>query len=140
MNWDASCSRVEEVDAIGPGNVILIELVSEHVTEVFTAFGRKGVRAERVAQDAVQQARAYLQTDVPVGSHLADQLLLPLAISAWQAEGGLPQRGGSFRTLPLTGHALTHIDILRQFLEIDVRITADPNSDTFLLRLARSER
>jgi RNA 3'-terminal phosphate cyclase (ATP) len=47
--WDADCFAVEEIrDARGPGNVVMIELAAEHVTEVFTAFGRLGVRPEDV--------------------------------------------------------------------------------------------
>ena len=30
--------------------------------------------------------------------------------------------GGSFRTLEPTGHTLTHIDVLRLFLDVDVRL------------------
>jgi RNA 3'-terminal phosphate cyclase len=51
---------------------------------LFCAFGHRGVRAEQVAEEAIQRARSYLQTDAPVGHHLADQLLRPLGISAWQ--------------------------------------------------------
>jgi RNA 3'-terminal phosphate cyclase (ATP) len=53
---------------------------------------------------------------------LADQILLPLGISAWQSANGARQRGVSFRTLPLTGHSKTHIEILRQFLEVQVTV------------------
>src|SRR5262249_31292257 len=83
---------------------------SEHVTEVFTAFGRTGASAEKVAEEAIEQARDYLSADVPVGPYLADQILLPLAISAWQAARGQggdqasSQSGGTFRTPPLTRH------------------------------------
>ena len=121
MTWEAECGRVEEVDALGPGNVAYIELRSEHLTECFTSFGRLGVRAERVAFEAVEQALAYLTSSAAVGPHLADQLILPLGISAWQA-GGAGRRGGSYSTMPLTGHTATHIEILRQFLEIDIRV------------------
>jgi RNA 3'-terminal phosphate cyclase (ATP) len=49
--WDDSCAVTEEVDAHGPGNVTFIELASRHVTEVFTGFGRLGVKAEHVADE-----------------------------------------------------------------------------------------
>jgi RNA 3'-terminal phosphate cyclase (ATP) len=130
MGWDANRGRIEEVDALGPGNVVLVELASEHVTEVFSAFGRRGVRAERVAAEVVQQARNYLQTDAPVGPHLADQILLPQGISAWQPVDGVRQRGGSFRTLPLSGHSATHLEILRQILDIRIRVEPSPDGQT----------
>ena len=38
-------------------------------------------------------ARLYLAADVPAGPHLADQLLLPLGIAAYQKTGG-----GAFRS------------------------------------------
>jgi RNA 3'-terminal phosphate cyclase len=41
--------------------------------------------------------------------------MLPLGIAAWQS-GATSQ----FRTLPLTRHSTTHIEILRQFLGIEI--------------------
>ena len=130
LNWDASFGSHDRVEAHGPGNVVLVELTSEHVTEVFTAFGRTSAKAEKVADELVRQVRAYLSTNAPIGPYLADQLLLPLGISAWQTDGGVRQRGGSFRTLPLTRHSTTHIEILRQFLGIDIRIERSEDGNT----------
>jgi RNA 3'-terminal phosphate cyclase (ATP) len=96
----------------GPGNVLLLEIESEHVTEIVTGFGEVGVRAEAVAEAAVQEARRYLAADVPVGPYLADQLLLPLALAG----------GGVFRTLPLSRHASTNIDVIRAFLPVSVDV------------------
>ena len=88
--WDESCFEVDQIaDAPGPGNALTIELQFEHVTEVFTGFGERGVPAEVVAQRTLDQAQQYLDSDVPVGEHLADQLLLPLGIGAIKgAEAG----------------------------------------------------
>jgi RNA 3'-terminal phosphate cyclase (ATP) len=97
----------------GPGNVLLLEIETAHVTEVFTGFGEVGVRAEAVAERAVQEARRYLAADVPVGPYLADQLLLPLALAG----------GGMFRTVPLTRHASTNIEVIRQFLGTSIDVT-----------------
>jgi RNA 3'-terminal phosphate cyclase (ATP) len=103
-------------DSAGPGNVLLIELEFQHAAEVVAGFGSKGVKAEQVATEACRQAQRYLDSGVPVGEHLADQLLLPLAIGA--AHGA----GGSFRTLPLSEHAVTHVEILRRFLGVEVTV------------------
>jgi RNA 3'-terminal phosphate cyclase (ATP) len=102
----------------GPGNVLLLEIESEHVTEVFTGFGQVGVRAEAVAEKAIEETRRYLVADVPVGPYLADQLLLPLALTG----------GGTFRTVALSRHARTNVEIIRQFLDasIDVTPTSGP--------------
>jgi RNA 3'-terminal phosphate cyclase (ATP) len=128
MTWDESCGAALPVEAHGPGNVAFLEIGSDQVTEVFTGFGRTGVKAERVADEAIDQARDYLQTDVPIGPYLADQLLLPLGISAWQQPSSQRPRGGSFRTLPLTRHSTTHIEILRQFLGIEIHAEATGNT------------
>ncbi|MFO7905464.1 MAG: hypothetical protein ACQESR_19255 [Planctomycetota bacterium] len=50
----------------------MIELESDHVTEVFTGFGRKGVRAEKVAMEVYRDVQTYLKSNVPVGIDLAD--------------------------------------------------------------------
>jgi RNA 3'-terminal phosphate cyclase (ATP) len=122
LGWDDVCGVAEQVPSQGPGNVVFLELNYEHVTELIAGFGRLGVRAERVAEEMVEEATTYLQSTAPVGPHLADQLLLPLGISAWLARRTGEPGGGSFRTLPLTLHATTHIDILRMFLDIDIQV------------------
>jgi RNA 3'-terminal phosphate cyclase (ATP) len=128
--WDASSLVVEELrTARGPGNVVLIELAAEHVTEVFAAFGEKGVRAEQVATRAWESADRYLRAGVPVGEHLADQLLLPLGIGAYQGSGG-----GTFRTLALSPHATTQITVLRRFLDVDI-VTQQVGEDDWLVRV-----
>lgn len=116
--WERSCFALERVSgSVGPGNVLAIELESSAGTEVITAFGETGVTAEFVADKAVEQLRRYLPADVPVGEHLADQLMLPLAVAATSGNGG-----GVFRTLPLSRHARTQIDLLRSFLDVKVEV------------------
>jgi RNA 3'-terminal phosphate cyclase (ATP) len=108
--------KLEEVaDSRGPGNVVVIEVCAANVTEVFTAFGQRGVPAENVAADATRQAQRYLATDVPVGEHLADQLLLPLALAG----------GGVFRTAELSLHAQTNMRVVEQFLNLRFAISSD---------------
>src|SRR5262249_21983292 len=99
-----------------------------------TAFGQQGVKAERVAADAAEQANEYLAAGVPGGRYLADQILLPLGISAWQGGADDPPaetanlaeprraRGGSFRTLELPPHATPHIELLREFLSVTIAV------------------
>lgn len=98
--------------SIGPGNVLLIVIESDHATEVVSGFGVKGVTAERVASGACDEAERYLAADVPVGAHLADQLLIPMALA----------RGGSFRTLTPTEHTLTNANIIQRFLDVAIAI------------------
>lgn len=103
---------LELADAPGPGNVVMVEVVCEQITEVFTGFGRRGVPAEAVGEEAGQGARRYLEAGVPVGRHFADQLLLPLCIAGQ----------GAFRTLELSLHARTNLEVIKRFLDVNVRI------------------
>jgi RNA 3'-terminal phosphate cyclase (ATP) len=90
---------------VGPGNAVTITLEHEHVTEVFTGFGEKGVRAETVASQAAATARDYLSAVAPVGEHLADQLLLPMALG----------EGGSFVTAQATPHLRSNVAVIERF-------------------------
>lgn len=115
MKWGTERLRVEtSTNALSPGNVVMIEFESEHLTEMFSRVGERGVRAEVIAEDAVKEAQQYLATTAPVGEHLADQLLIPLALA----------RGGSFTTGRLSLHTTTNIEIIKKFL--DVEITTEP--------------
>lgn len=121
LNWAPTCFHIREVnDSAGPGNIMMIEVHCEQIREVFTGFGRHGVKAENVANETVKQVRNYLAADVPVGPYLADQLLLPLGVAAWR-----DRQQSQFRTLPLTRHSTTHISILQQMLNIPISVEKD---------------
>jgi len=131
LGWDPGSLEVVRVDnATGPGNALVLEVRSENVTEVFTAFGRRGVRAEAVADEAIREARRYLDSDAPVGEHLADQLLVPLALGA----------GGTFRTLKPTSHTLTNIEVLKRFLPVDVRVREERGGASYRIEVKRADR
>lgn len=119
LDWPGDCGSIEEVDSPGPGNALIIEVHCEHVAEVFTGFGQRGVPAEKVASAAAREARRYLEANVPVGEHLADQLLLPMALAG----------GGRFRTLAPTLHTSTNIATLSRFLETKIGVSeAEPGT------------
>ena len=100
--------HVQQLKGPGPGNALVVSLAFEHVTELFCGFGERGVKAETVASRVVSEAKRYLQADVPVGQHLADQLLLPMALAG----------GGSYRTQPLTEHTRTNMEVIGRFIDI----------------------
>jgi RNA 3'-terminal phosphate cyclase (ATP) len=108
---------------VGPGNAVTITLEHEHVTEVLTGFGEKGVRAEEVSGQAAAEARAYLSTSAPVGEHLADQLLLPMALG----------EGGCFVTAHATSHLRSNIAVIERFTQSKVGIV--PVSNGFAIKM-----
>lgn len=111
MGWSGKQLRLVGLPAEqGPGNVLLLTLEHEHVTEVFTSFGEKSLLAETVAKRLLNEVRAYLKTDAAVGEHLADQLLLPMALAG----------GGSFSCNKVSQHALTNAEVIARFLPVHI--------------------
>ncbi len=118
MNWEPSCCNVREVaNPRGPGNAVLIEIASSGVSELFVGLGAPQIRAEQVARNVLKKAKAYIgMENVPVGLHLADQIMLPMGLAAAQGETS------SFVSMPLTQHSLTHKEILERFLDVQIDI------------------
>ena len=118
LSWKNEWLVAEKVDnSRGPGNIVMIEIESDQVTEIFTGFGQRGLRAEAVAEQAVKDARQYLKTHAFAGEHLADQLVLPLAIAG----------GGSFTAVRLSRHLTTNVEIVRKFIDLDIQTTMLPD-------------
>jgi len=100
------------ISAYGPGNVALVTVRSEAITEVFSAFGKRGLPAEKVAQQLVDEVIEYLDSNVPVGKHLADQLLIPVALAGQ----------GTFLTQVPSSHTMTNIAVIHQFMGIEFKL------------------
>lgn len=106
LHWSQREVEEREVPAHGPGNAILARLRFANIATRCTAVGELRKTAEAVAVDCAKQIECYLATDAPVCEHLADQLLLPLALGA----------GGTFRTADLSEHTRTNAAIIAQFM------------------------
>ena len=113
--------EVREVHASGTANVLMLEVERGDTRELVTGFGEKGLRAEVVAERTCRELARFLAADVPVGEHLADQLLLPLAVAG----------GGRFRSAPLSLHATTNIDTIQLFLDIPIHV--EPAGDAVVV-------
>ena len=71
LSWRDEWLHIEAVrESVSAGNYVAVEIESEHLTEVFTGFGERGVMAEAVAGSAANEARAYLASEAAVGEHL----------------------------------------------------------------------
>lgn len=95
-------------EASGPGTAVYLLAEYKHVTGAFISYGRRGKRAERVAQEAVDAFLAHHATGAVVDPHLADQLILPMAVA---------RTASSFTTSEITNHLLTNIWVVEQFTE-----------------------
>lgn len=105
LTWQPEECEIREVDAASPGNALLLYVERQGGRELVTGFGERGTRAELVASRACAELRRWLDAEVPVGEHLADQLLLPMVLAG----------GGRFRCAPLSSHAITNIDTIAAF-------------------------
>jgi len=106
------CRVVER--PVGPGNVLLISVESDALCTVFAGFGERAIRAEHVAADVCRQAQRYIDADVAVDEHLADQLLLPMALAC----------GGAFTTTQPSAHFLSNAALVEKFLPVEITPTA----------------
>jgi RNA 3'-phosphate cyclase len=117
----------EETWEGGPGTVLAVELDTAPVPTLFFALGARGKPAERVADEAVDQALAYLDAgDALVDAHSADQLVLPMAL----AEGA-----SEYRVAEVTRHLTTNLSVIRRFLERDI-VCAGEEGETGVVRIA----
>ena len=120
LNWSMDHLHVRSLPSdVGPGNSVTITIAHEHITEVFSGFGERSVRAEAVADPPAREALAYLNANAPVGAYLADQLLLPMALSG----------KGSFVTSTISEHLRANALVIEQFTGRHVRY--DPVGEEF---------
>ncbi len=117
LHWPDQVYRAETVESAGPGNVVMISASFREISELSTGFGQRGVPATRVAAGAVDCWERYDDSGVPVGEHLADQLLLPMAIAG----------GGSMVTTRPTLHTVTNAEVIGKFLPIRFRMAPREN-------------
>ncbi len=116
LDWVEAETTVERMDkAKGPCNALMLEVGHDNVTELVTGFGEKGVPAETVAARTIAELQAYLASSAPVGEHLADQLMLPMALAG----------AGRYRTLPLSLHSKTNIETIQKFIDVDIHADED---------------
>jgi RNA 3'-terminal phosphate cyclase (ATP) len=119
-------ARVEprRLRGAGPGAGIFLFTEYEHAVAGFTAYGRKGLPAEHVAEAACQGLLQHHRSGAPVDPHLADQLVLPMAL----AEGE-----SCLVTSEVTRHLLTNAWAVRQFLDCAVRVEGQPGEPGLLV-------
>lgn len=110
--WQAA--EIDFLPGQGPGNLILLYSQGDPVSSLHAGFGEKRKPAEQVAKDLVARARHHLDSGLPVEEHLADQLLLPMALAG----------GGSFYTSMLSEHTRTNIETIQHFLDLPIAVEA----------------
>lgn len=97
----------QRVRSDSPGAGIFLTAVYDNARAGFTALGKKGKPSEQVAQEAVDALLTYHHSGAVVDEHLADQLILPIALAEW---------AGTVSVARLSTHVLTHLWVVEQFL------------------------
>lgn len=107
---------IAEVAAASPGTFILLQAEFETGRCCACALGAKGKRAERVADEAVDELLGDIAAGGAVDAWLADQLLLPLAF--------IPARS-EFTVCSVSGHLLTQAELIGRFLPVEIAVAGD---------------
>ncbi|OPX23794.1 MAG: RNA 3'-terminal-phosphate cyclase [Planctomycetales bacterium 4484_123] len=104
--WPADCG----------GTVVFLRAVFSHGLAGFSALGRRGKPAERVADEAVDELLAFLDADGAVDPHAADQLITILALCP---------RASQLTTTRITNHLLTNAEVIRQITGRQVTVEGE---------------
>lgn len=126
LQWADDDLHINQVESIGPGNIISLRVSDGVINQVIDIVGSKKMSAERVAGKAVAAMKRYLNSGAAVGEYLCDQLLLPLALG----------NGGRFTTIEPSLHTETNIDVIRQFIDVSIE-TRKINDDLFEVSIKR---
>ncbi|KPK84014.1 MAG: hypothetical protein AMJ81_06775 [Phycisphaerae bacterium SM23_33] len=107
---------VVEPAARSPGTAVYVETEFETGRAAFSALGRRGKPAEQVAREAVNELARFLHTDAAFDYHLADQVLLPLALADGESR---------FTTSAVSEHLLANAHVISLFLGQVVQTSGD---------------
>jgi RNA 3'-terminal phosphate cyclase (ATP) len=105
--WQLVELQSNNVEAFGGGNVMSLRMQYQQHTEVIEMYGKVGVSAESIAKQLMKKWWRYQSSGAAVGVHLADQLLLPMAM----AEEGV------FTTLTPCSHTETNRHVIEKFID-----------------------
>ena len=115
--------KVVELSGPGPGAALCLQAQFDGMFAGFDALGKKGLPAERVAEEATTALIEFISQDAPVDPYLADQLLLPLAMS------NKPSR---FRTAQVTSHFTTNAAVIEQMANTQIHVEHGIGSDALI--------
>ena len=97
----------QRVRSTSPGAGIFLTAEYENSRAGFGALGKKGKPSEVVAQEAVDDLLTFHRSEATLDIHLADQLILPLAIAGFE---------GNLTAERVSKHTLTNLWVVEQFL------------------------
>lgn len=117
LGWNNALGTIEHYKTNGSGNSFQTGIKGELFSNLFEQVGQLGVSSVKVAKRCTARVKTFLQAQAAVEAHLADQLLVPMALAG----------EGEFTTTMPSQHTLTNIAVIKQFLNIS--ITVQQHSD-----------
>jgi RNA 3'-terminal phosphate cyclase (ATP) len=109
------------VRGTGPGAAIFLAARYANAVAGACAYGRRGLTSEEVADAACRELLEFHRSGAPVDPHLADQLLVPLALAEGRSE---------LIVAHVSNHLQTNAWAVQQFLESDIRTEPGPSGRT----------
>ena len=113
-------------ESIGQGTLVFLKAEFENVQVGFSALGARGKRAEGVADEACQALADFLKSDAAIEPHLADQLVLPMALAKGESR---------FTTSQITRHLTTNIWLVQQFLPVQFEVNGAENESGEIVKV-----
>lgn len=111
--------EVTEADAPGAGTSLMLVAEGGGVPAGFSALGEHGKPSEQVADEAVNALLEYLKARAACDPHLADQLVLPMALAPGTSR---------LTTSRVTKHLLTTVQVTQQVLGCPMQISGEEGS------------
>jgi RNA 3'-terminal phosphate cyclase (ATP) len=104
------------VSTPGQGTFIFLEAETGNCLAGFSSLGERGKKAELVGEEAAKEFLDYYSASACLDRHLADQIVVYLAISKGES---------SFTTTEISGHLLTNLWVIEKFLGSRYRIEGE---------------
>ncbi len=95
---------MEYVETDSTGSSLALKAVYANSVAGFDALGERGKRSEEVATEVVQEFKKFHSSDAAVDEHMADQLVVFLALA-----------GGEVAVPEVTDHVQTSLEVVRKF-------------------------
>lgn len=98
----------------GKGTVFFGLASAGPVKAGFQSLGELRKRAEKVAEESCEELLAYMSTGMALDEHLADQLIIPMALAKGHSR---------FTTCRISNHVLTNIAVVQKFLPVHFHVS-----------------
>lgn len=104
------------VPSLGTGNFFFLTAEFENSLAGFSSLGKIGKKAEKVADETVDEFIRYYKSNACIEKHLGDQLILCMALADGKS---------SFTVSEISTHILTNSWIVEQFLPVKFEVRGE---------------